>query len=308
MAVGSAGAPQSSPDLSDRSVDSSTVDSSTSRFAAFSFVDCITQIDGVKRVTGRYTIPADASYFPVSLVAEAIGQLAAWVAMSAVNFRFRPVAALAGDTRIFSRPQPGDTLDLIVDIESCDEESITYRGHAMVGNQRVLELLDTLGSMLDISEFDDPAALAADFARLTTGGRAPGAFKGVGQPALTDSSHQTGQKLQAQLDVPLLAPFFEDHFPRRPVFPATLMLDAQLHLAARIAAEVAGQPVHVTRITNVKVRAFTSPGATLNLFAESAAPGEDDPEPILIKVGAQADGRTIAGAKMFFAPDSGEHA
>ena len=116
MAVGSAGAPKSSPDLSDPSVDLST-----SRFAAFSFVDCITQIDGVKRVTGRYTIPAGASYFPVSLVAEAIGQLAAWVAMSLVNFRFRPVAALAGDTRIFARPEPGDTLDLIVDIESCDE-------------------------------------------------------------------------------------------------------------------------------------------------------------------------------------------
>jgi len=86
------------------------------------------------------------------------------------------------------------------------------------------------------------------------------------------------------------------------------MLDSQLQLAERIATELAGQPVHVTRITNVKVRAFTSPGATLHLFAESAAPGEDDPEPILIKVGAQADGRTIAGAKMFFAPDSGEHA
>jgi hypothetical protein len=33
-----------------------------------------------------------------------------------------------------------------------------------------------------------------------------------------------------------------------------------------------------------------------------------DLEPILIKVGASANGRTIAGAKMFFAPDSGEAA
>lgn len=300
MAVNSAGASQSSPTLN--------ADQHHDRFAAFSFVDCITQIDGVRRVTGRYTIPADATYFPVSLVAEAIGQLAAWVAMSAVDFRFRPVAALAGDTRIFACPRPGDTLELIVDIESCDEESITYRGHAMVGGVLVLELLDTLGSMLDIAEFDDPAALAADFVRLTTGGRDPGAFKGVPHPASTDVLHESGLKLHAQLSVPAHAPFFNDHFPRRPVFPATLMLDAQLQLAQRIAAELAGQPVHVTRITNVKVRAFTSPGATLQIFAESAAPGEDDPEPILIKVGAQADGRTIAGAKMFFAPDSGEHA
>ncbi len=278
------------------------------RFAAFSFVDQIVQIDGVQRVTGRYTIPADATYFPVSLVAEAIGQLAAWVAMSSVGFTHRPVAALAGDTRIFAQPRPGDTLELIVDIESCDQDAIAYRGRARVGDTLVLELLDTLGSMLDIADFDDPQALAADFALLTSGGRTPGAFAGVPQPMLADLQHEAGQKLQALLSVPEQAPFFLDHFPRRPVFPATLMLDAQLQLARRIATETAGEPVHVTRITNVKVRAFTLPGASLTLSAELAVPGGDDPEPILIKVAALADGRTIAGAKMFFALDSGEHA
>ena len=282
--------------------------SSSARFGAFSFVDRITQIDGVTRAAGLYTIPADTTYFPVSLVAEAIGQLAAWVAMSEVGFRFRPVAALAGDTRIFAQPEPGDQLTLIVEIESCDKDSITYRGHAMVGGQRVLELLDTLGSMLDIGEFDDPVALAADFAQLTSVGRAPGAFKGVPHPILNEQNHIPGERLEAQLALPSEADFFQDHFPRRPVFPATLMLDAQLQLAKRLAAEHAGQPVRITRITNVKVRAFTSPGARLDLFAESVAPGQDDPEPILIKVGAKADGRTIAAAKMFFVPDSGEHA
>ena len=135
--------------------------SPTGRFAAFSFVDRITKIEGVARVSGLYTIPRTVSHFPVSLVAEAIGQLAAWVAMSAVGFTHRPVAALAGDTRMHSLPRPGDTLELIVDIESCDAESITYKGRALVEGKLVLELQDTLGSMLDIHEFDAPAALAA---------------------------------------------------------------------------------------------------------------------------------------------------
>jgi len=65
----------------------------SSRFAAFSFVDRITQIEGTSRVCGLYTIPPEVSHFPVSLVAEAIGQLAAWVAMSVVDFTHRPVAA-----------------------------------------------------------------------------------------------------------------------------------------------------------------------------------------------------------------------
>ena len=94
------------------------------RFAAFSFVDRITSIDGLSRVEGVYTIPPGIGFFPVSLVAEAIGQLAAWVAMSHVSFNRRPVAALAGETRIHSLVQPGDTLALEVDIESCDEDAI----------------------------------------------------------------------------------------------------------------------------------------------------------------------------------------
>ncbi len=278
------------------------------RFAAFSFVDRITQIEGTTRVCGLYTIPSNVSHFPVSLVAEAIGQLAAWVAMSVVDFTHRPVAALAGDTRMHRLPKAGNTLELIVDIESCDAESIQYRGRALVDGQLILELSDTLGSMLDILEFDETDALRADFALLTTTGRKPGAFKGVPSHVLSDLSGEGTQRLEAHLSVPAEAAFFLDHFPRRPVFPATLMLDAQLQLAHRLAETLAGGPMRVQRITNVKVRAFTAPGATLVLFAESAEPSQTDVEPILIKVGAQAGDRTIAGAKMFFVPDSGETA
>jgi 3-hydroxymyristoyl/3-hydroxydecanoyl-(acyl carrier protein) dehydratase len=274
----------------------------TGRFAAFSFVDQITQIQGVTRVCGLYTIPANIEHFPASLVAEALGQLAAWVAMSTLGFSHRPVAALAGDTKIFSLPKPGDTLELVVDIESCDAESILYRGHALVNGQTTLELADTVGSMLDISEFDDPVALAADFALLTAGGRAIGAFKGVPRPSLTDLPESTLEHLQAQLAVPAQAAFFEDHFPRRPVFPATLLLDALLQLAVRVAAQAAsGKPLRLTRITNVKVRAFTAPGASLLLSALLVAPASDELEPYMVKLTAQAEGKTIAGAKMYFA-------
>lgn len=275
----------------------------TGRFAAFSFVDQITQVQGVTRVCGLYTIPANIEHFSASLVAEALGQLAAWAGMSALGFSHRPVAALAGDTKIFSLPKPGDTLELIVDIESCDAESILYRGHALVNGCVVLELADTVGSMLDISEFDDPVALAADFAQLSTTGRAVGAFKGVAQAAITDLPASTPEHLQAQLAVPVQAAFFEDHFPRRPVFPATLLLDALLQLALRVGAQAAdGALLRLTRITNVKVRAFTAPGATLVLSAQLAAPGSDDLEPYMVKLTAQAEGKTIAGAKMYFAP------
>ena len=275
-----------------------------SRFAAFSFVDRITQIDGVSTVAGVYQIPHDVGRFPVSLVAEALGQLAAWVAMSECGFARRPVAALAGDTRIHAYPKPGDTLQLHVDIDSCDRDSIAYRGRAMVGDTLILELLDTLGSNLGIEIFDDPESLANDFAVLTGAGRTPGLFAGVPAPVMNVTNNQIGQRIDAVLDVPEEADYFNDHFPRRPVLPATLLLDAQLQLAQQLIAESPdlAPALQVTRITNVKVRAFSSPGSSLGLFAEFAAPAEADPEPVLIKVGALAGTRTIAAAKFFFAP------
>jgi len=272
------------------------------RFAAFSFVDRIIEIDGLSRVTGRFTISPQVSDFPVSLVAEAIGQLAAWVAMSHVDFKFRPVAALAGDTRIFKIPQPGDTLELEVDIESCDEQAIVYRGRARVNQEIVLELLDTLGSMLDINEFDSPERLRADFACLTSTGRTPGAFLGVLQPLLT--ALPVDQGCEVELSVPEQAAFFDDHFPSRPVFPATLLIDALLRVAQPYAEKVVGCKVTAIRISHVKVRAFTAPGTTLVLFAQTPEAVVDEPNTWCIKVGTRNAGKTIAGARLYFSSTS----
>ena len=65
------------------------------RFSAFSFVDRITKLEPGVRAAGRYAIPGHLPRFPACLVAEAIGQLAAWVSMSKLGFRRRPVAGLA---------------------------------------------------------------------------------------------------------------------------------------------------------------------------------------------------------------------
>ena len=271
-----------------------------SRFAAFSFVDRITLIDGLRRVTGTYTIPADVTVFPVSLVAEAIGQLAAWVAMSHVAFTRRPVAALAGATEVHSLPVAGQRLDLEVDIDSCDEDAIVYRGRASVDGTPILTLSDTLGSMLDTDQFDDPARLAADFDVLTDQGCASGRFKGVEPPALQTTVHEPGVRVESELRVPDHADFFEDHFPRKPVYPATLLLNAMMQQASLLAADVMAGPLQVQRITHVKVRAFTEPGTQLTLFAESPKAVDDDSGLWVFKVGAVNAGRTIAGARIFF--------
>jgi 3-hydroxymyristoyl/3-hydroxydecanoyl-(acyl carrier protein) dehydratase len=241
----------------------------TDHFAAFSFVDRITEFVPGTRAHGVFHVPAAIHAFPACLVAEAVGQLAAWVSMEHIGYRGRPVAALAGETRFLGGAAPGDTLQLSIEIEDVDDDAVAYRGWAAVGDKRVLELDDCLGPMLPVAEFDAPEALRARFALLCGAGAPPDRFRGVAVPNAEAVAHVAGQSLRAILKVPVTAPFFADHFPRRPVFPATLLLDAQIGLAATLAREACGDAATVaSRMTRVKMRSFIVPGQEIELRVE----------------------------------------
>jgi 3-hydroxymyristoyl/3-hydroxydecanoyl-(acyl carrier protein) dehydratase len=261
-------------------------------FAAFSFVDRITHFESGKRATAVFAVPPGIASFPSCLVAEAVGQLAAWTAMDKIEFRGRPVAALANETRFHAAVGPGDLLELTVEIEQCDDEAVAYAGSAHVNGRIVIELVDCLGPMLPVADFDDPQAMAARLAVLRGAGAVPGRFGGV-EPARVEPF--AGEAGAAWLQVPSEAPFFGDHFPRRPVFPATLMLDALIGNALRVAL-----PGHVpAKLTHVKVRSFTEPGARLRI---EAAPSAADASRIQLSV--RAGDRTVATARLETRPET----
>jgi len=273
------------------------------RFRAFSFVDRITEFEAARRAAGRFHVPAGVDRFPPTLVAEAVGQLAAWVAMAHVDFGRRPVAALAGEARFLAAVRPGDTLELAVDLDSCDAEGVAYHGRASVAGTRVLELERCFGPMLPQEDFDDPAAVRADFAVLRTAGAPRDRFPGVAPPHAVPAGGVAGEWAAATLDVPATAPFFGDHFPRRPVFPATLLLDAQtglaLALARGAAAWRAGEEPRLARMRDVKMRAWILPGQQVALRAELAAPGADA---AMVKLSARVAGATVATARAEIVP------
>jgi 3-hydroxymyristoyl/3-hydroxydecanoyl-(acyl carrier protein) dehydratase len=261
-------------------------------FAAFSFVDRITEFEAGTRARAEFAVPRHIASFPSCLVAEAVGQLAAWVAMEKVSFRGRPVAALANETRFRGEVRPGDRLELGVEIEHCDEEAVAYSGWARVGGALVIELQDCLGPMLPAADFDAPETLAARLALLRGTGAQPGRFGGI-EPARVEPV--PGEPGAALLQVPASAPFFADHFPRRPVFPATLMLDALIGLALRVAL-----PGHVPeRLTHVKVRSFTEPGALLRIEATPAAA-----DATRIQLTVRGGDRTVATARLQTRPEA----
>jgi len=265
-------------------------------FAAFSFVDRISEFAPGASARGVFAIPPGIREFPPCLVAEAVGQLAAWVAMRHVDFRGRPVAALATETLFHHDVAPGDTLELAVDIQDCDDETVAYSGRAEVGDRIVIELAHCLGPMLPVAHFDAPDALRDRFALLLGGGAMPGRFGGVERPPVTIAEHHPGSLLKATVQIPDAAEFFADHFPRRPVFPATLLLDTQIRLALQLAGEAAsGGALAPSRMTNVKMRSFITPGQVVELHVERVG---GDAALSTFALAARFDGRMVASAKV----------
>lgn len=267
-------------------------------FAAYSFVDRITELVPAKRARAIFVVPSHLDAFSPCLVAEAVGQLAAWVSMAHIDFRGRPVAALATETRFHGDATPGRTLDLAVEIESCDEETVAYGGRAEMDGKPVSELVDCLGPMLPVPDFDSPDALRERFALLCDGGAPAGRFPGVAAPEVSIGERVAGTSLKATLRVPADAPFFADHFPRKPVFPATLLLDTQIKLALEVAREAqwaTGGTVHPAKVTHVKMRSFILPGQDVAIGVELAQPVNGVAKAML---SARFDDRVVATARV----------
>jgi 3-hydroxymyristoyl/3-hydroxydecanoyl-(acyl carrier protein) dehydratase len=246
-------------------------------FRAFCFVDRITSVQNATDIFGRYAIPSDVDEFPVALAGEAVGQLAAWAAMSALKFTHRPIAGLAGCIEFSGGAQswrsalrPAAVLELAANLKSVDTESVVYNGTAHADGRLVVRLLDCLGPMLPLADLDDPRALANRFEVLCGPGAAPGGFRGLPPLALERTAGETGREGRATFQVPRSAHFFADHFPRRPVFPGSLLMHLSLQLGAMLVSELpppaSGRWGDWT-ILDMKLRSFIPPGTALELDA-----------------------------------------
>ena len=220
--------------------------------------------------------------------------------MDKLDYRGRPVAALATETSFQGDAAPGDLLELDVDIEDCDDEVIAYGGRARINGRHVIELKHCLGPMLPVEEFDAPDALRERFALLRGRGAGAGAFRGLPPAAVAVTSREPGKSLRATLVVPGQASYFGDHFPRRPVFPATLLLDILMGLGVELANSLGaktGAVMAPARMTNVKMRTFITPGQRVDLNVQ-ALPAAAENGAARIALSAHVDDRAVATARV----------
>ena len=267
------------------------------RFSAFSFVDRISSIDKYGHISGFFRIPGHLDIFPQSLVAEAIGQLAAWYAMSTFNFSSRPVAALAGEIKYHSEVSPGERLNLFATIESCDNDSVIYSGVARAGERLVLELVDCTGVMLPQEEFDDANIVEEQYNLLETSGAKENRLA-VAPYILGKDLHSDDRGThEGQLIIPDQADFFSDHFPNKPVFPATLLIYALTSMVVKqmnnIASQYGHQKINISAIRRVKVRSWITPGNRISLRAVSLS---TDGTPKQLKLTANLGNKLVTSA------------
>jgi 3-hydroxymyristoyl/3-hydroxydecanoyl-(acyl carrier protein) dehydratase len=273
----------------------------TPRFRAFSFVDRIDELTIGRSAAGRYAVPGTIEAFPTSLVAEAVGQLAAWSVMAARDFRIRPVAGIAGRIELAESPEPGEVLTLSAGIDSLDDEAVTYHGEAHANGRTLVRLFDCIGPLLPMDEFDEPAEVRDQFERLRADGVGPGGFAGLPDLPLVPVPGTNGSVARAELTVPATLALFGDHFPRRPVLPGTILMHQNLRLAhglaAGIPARAPGTGWKAVAMNDVKIRAFTPPGERIELVAQA---GETTDGPLVVTVESRMKGRMIAGSRIEF--------
>jgi 3-hydroxymyristoyl/3-hydroxydecanoyl-(acyl carrier protein) dehydratase len=241
----------------------------------FSFVDQIVSLDE-RGARGRFAVPEHFEGVPPWLIAEAVGQLAGWIAMVRSDFRSRAVAALVGSL-VFPTPPPRrGVLELSVDIDRTDQRAVLYCGTVRGESGVYGELRRCLGPLLPMEELDDPQRARRLYQRLR--GDTPLSLWSAGDPlpalTLRERADAANEPRRAVIEVPAEASFFLDHFPRRPVLPATLLVQAMCDLAAEVAAPVlACDPgrVAIAEVRDIKVRSFTAPGEMLSVEAHCDA-------------------------------------
>lgn len=269
-------------------------------FRAFSFVDRITSVQVGSRIRGAYQIPPGAGVFYRPLIAEAVGQLAAWASMAAMDFKVRPVAGIAASIELLAEVQPGQTLELAADIDSVDNEAVSYCGTALVDGKPVIKLNHCVGPMLAQEDFDDTQAVKNRYALLCNGGATPGAYGGVPVVNFENVTAEPGRWIRARLPIPGAASFFEDHFPRRPVFPGTLFMQKVLEMATDLVAHIPAPNggAWVARIiADGKLRTFIPPGDGLDFEAKVA---RQEAGSLTIAVEARKAGRISGNSKIIF--------
>lgn len=254
----------------------------------FHFVDQILElIPGQKAVGLKHVTPADfyltndrVQQKPVlisCIVGEAIGQLCSWNVIKATDGRRRSVAGIVSAVKVYGQAELGDTILLEVTIEQLEDDAVTWHGRASVRGQVIVEVLSSVGPCLPMENFNEISEVLQHLQIIERPQVKREAVLGVAIPIIHfhDAApyvqydqiidKQPGLHLTALKNVSMLAPYFKDHFPRKPVLPVSILLECNLQLGQIFLKDLCSDKnaLFIPRqVSRIKISEFIQPGDT----------------------------------------------
>ena len=266
---------------------------------SFLFVDRILRMDEGRFIQGVKQVTPSDSYLcssqkkthselvlMTSVIGEILGQLGAWCVMHANQFTGRPVAGVVSAVHVHDEARVGETLLLETTIDSLDEAVVQYHAIATVEKRPIFTIENALGPILPMGDFIDPEEAKRQFHKIYRPGEMltytessstvmaeghqsvehlgsyRGPFNRVHVAFDTILSWVPGESVVAKKSLSLSEPYLVDHFPRKPVLPLTILLQAKLMLATHFLRESFedGQYFEPVTVQKVKMNEFVQPG------------------------------------------------
>lgn len=109
---------------------------------------------------------------------------------------------------------------------------------------------------------------------------------------------EPGRKIVAVKALTMAEEYLADHFPRFPVMPGVLMLQAMTEASSwlvRVSEDFAHSMVVLSEAANVKYGQFVEPGQTLTVTAEIV--GQDE-QTVRLKASGKVEGELTVGARL----------
>ena len=278
----------------------------------FLFVERIVELVPATFVRGLMTITAENAFlclddkgvmcFMPSFIGEALGQLAAWNVMFSNDFKQRPVAGIASSARLIRPAYVGETLILESFIDHLDDTAVQYHSVARVGDEVIFSIDGALGPLLPMSDFIEPAVVrqqfqdiyypdGASFAAVHDDTTVSPVLSKV--PMVFDRTFdfEAGVRLSAEKTIRADAPYFPDHFPKKPVWPMTVLLECTINLAREFVLRSKFDAVYqVSEVRRVKMKDFVQPG---DVISTHLSVKRHDPEQLTLSFQYEVAGRRV---------------
>lgn len=242
--------------------------------------------------------------------------------MKTKDFKSRPVAGITSCATIYRPAYIGETIALESVIDHLDDTVVEYHSKAHVGAELIFSLEGALGPMLPMDMFIEESSARLQFEQIYRPGTWPpppslysqkiGVQRGVNErdivtPMTSPSmplfqfDHildiEPAQSIHAEKRINFAAPYFPDHFPKRPVLPLTVLLECLHHLAKTFfeASNIKGYRLY--QLKRIKMKDFVQPG---DIIYSSLSMKDFTPQQLTMQAQTILEGKRICSLEIIF--------